>query len=382
MADISKVTIPSGNSTATYDLKDGSAVANITRSGKTFTATRRDGTTFTFTQQDSDTTYSAGTGLSLSSNTFNHSNSVTAGTAGTSSDTSGSTLAVPYVTYDAEGHVTASGTHTHTVSGFLTSSSSLNAAKLTGTVPSSVLPSYVDDVLEYSSRSSFPSTGETGKIYVDTTTNLTYRWGGSAYVEINPSLALGSTASTAAKGNHTHTVIATGNISTTTATTSNKTATVSPASSGTVTYTPAGSVSQPSFTGTAATISSSASYTPAGSIAVNSAGSTTTVNSITAVGTLPTFSTSVADEVLSFSFSQGTLPTKGSNTTVKTGDASYKFTGTATTISSSGSYTPTGSVSQPSFTGTGVRLVTGNIAVPATYTSTFTGTSATTSVPA
>ena len=67
-----------------------------------------------------DTTYSAGTGLSLSGTTINHSNSVTAGTAGTSSATSGSTLAVPYVTYDAQGHVTASGTHTHTITGFAT----------------------------------------------------------------------------------------------------------------------------------------------------------------------------------------------------------------------------------------------------------------------
>ena len=36
----------------------GSAITNITRSGKTFTATRVDGTTFTFTQQDNNTTYS------------------------------------------------------------------------------------------------------------------------------------------------------------------------------------------------------------------------------------------------------------------------------------------------------------------------------------
>ena len=65
-------------------------------------------------------TYSAGTGLSLSGSTFNHSNSVTAGTAGTSSATSSTdrTLAVPYVTYDAQGHVTGSGTHTHTISSF------------------------------------------------------------------------------------------------------------------------------------------------------------------------------------------------------------------------------------------------------------------------
>ena len=62
-----------------------------------------------------DTTYSAGTGLSLSGTTFNHSNSVTAGTVGTSSATNGATLAVPYITYDAQGHVTNSGTHTHTI---------------------------------------------------------------------------------------------------------------------------------------------------------------------------------------------------------------------------------------------------------------------------
>lgn len=64
----------------------------------------------------------AGTGLSKSGTTLNHSNSVTAGTAGTSSATSGTnTLAVPYVTYDAQGHVTASGTHTHTIGNASTS---------------------------------------------------------------------------------------------------------------------------------------------------------------------------------------------------------------------------------------------------------------------
>jgi len=68
-----------------------------------------------------DTTYANGTGITIGTgNAINHSNSVTAGTAGTSSATSGSTLAVPYVTYDAQGHVTASGTHTHTVTGFAT----------------------------------------------------------------------------------------------------------------------------------------------------------------------------------------------------------------------------------------------------------------------
>lgn len=69
-----------------------------------------------------------------------------------------------------------------------------------GKVPSGQLPSYVDDVLEYASRSLFPTTGTSGIIYIATDTNLTYRWSGSDYVEISPSLALGETASTAYRG--------------------------------------------------------------------------------------------------------------------------------------------------------------------------------------
>ncbi len=82
----------------------------------------------------SGSSYSAGTGLSLSSNTFNHSNSVTAGTIGTSSATSGSTLAVPYATYDSEGHITAKGTHTHTVTGFVPTSRTVNGKALSANI--------------------------------------------------------------------------------------------------------------------------------------------------------------------------------------------------------------------------------------------------------
>jgi hypothetical protein len=56
-----------------------------------------------------------------------------------------------------------------------------------GKVPAAQLPSFVDDVLEYSSTATFPGTGETGKIYVALDTNKTYRWSGSVYVEISPS---------------------------------------------------------------------------------------------------------------------------------------------------------------------------------------------------
>lgn len=88
--------------------------------------------------------------------------------------------------------------------------------------------------------------------------------------------------------------------------------------------------------------SASGSFTPSGSVSaptigISAAGSTTTVNSITDVGTLPAFGATVSGEVLTLSWSAGTLPTKGSDTTVKTGDASYSasqpsFTGTAGTV--------------------------------------------------
>lgn len=80
-----------------------------------------------------------------------------------------------------------------------------------GKVPAAQLPSYVDDVIEaYKSGADFYEdsahtaakkiTGETGKIYVDLHTNVTYRWSGTAYVEISASLALGETESTAYRG--------------------------------------------------------------------------------------------------------------------------------------------------------------------------------------
>lgn len=86
---------------------------------------------------------------------------------------------------------------------------SLDASKLTGTVPSDVLPSYVDDVIEgYYYNEGFYSDethnkaieGETGKIYVSLDTNKTYRYSGSIFVVISETLALGETSSTAYRG--------------------------------------------------------------------------------------------------------------------------------------------------------------------------------------
>ena len=78
-----------------------------------------------------------------------------------------------------------------------------------GLVPASQLPSYVDDVVEgyyYNNNFYKESThetlivGESGKIYLDLTENITYRWGGSSWVKMSSPLALGETSSTAYRG--------------------------------------------------------------------------------------------------------------------------------------------------------------------------------------
>ena len=74
----------------------------------------------------------------------------------------------------------------------------------------------MDEVIEFANRAAFPNPGEDGKIYVAEDTNLTYRWSGTDYVEISPSLALGETESTAYRGDrgaaaYTHSQITSGN---------------------------------------------------------------------------------------------------------------------------------------------------------------------------
>lgn len=85
-----------------------------------------------------------------------------------------------------------------------------------GQVPSAQLPSYVDDVLEVDNYEALPDTGESGKIYVTKDTNKSYRWSGSAYVEISKSIVLGETSSTAFAGDkgkiaYDHSQLQTGN---------------------------------------------------------------------------------------------------------------------------------------------------------------------------
>lgn len=84
----------------------------------------------------------------------------------------------------------------------LTTKLGTKADLVDGKIPAAQLPSYVDDVLEFENKAAFPTAekAEAGKIYVDKETNKTYRWGGTDYVEISASLAIGETEGTAFSG--------------------------------------------------------------------------------------------------------------------------------------------------------------------------------------
>lgn len=104
---------------------------------------------------------------------------------------------------EIEDRKTGDTTITNSLNAFISTKgqpSGLAELDSTGKVPAAQLPSYVDDVLEFSTKDQFPQTGETGKIYVAKDTNLTYRWTGTQYLEISQSLALGETPSTAYPG--------------------------------------------------------------------------------------------------------------------------------------------------------------------------------------
>lgn len=69
-----------------------------------------------------------------------------------------------------------------------------------GLISSDSLPSSVNNVIEFDSKDSFPTTGESGKIYVAKDSNRTYRWSENQYTELSVSLALGETSTTAYAG--------------------------------------------------------------------------------------------------------------------------------------------------------------------------------------
>ena len=116
------------------------------------------------------------------------------------------------------------------------------------------------------------------------------------------------------------------------------------------------SATAPTFTGTGARLVTDSQIPGSASFS----GSST---SVSASGTLPTISSSFS----------GTGARLVTDTNVPT---SGSFTGNSGSVSVTG--TPAGTVSQPDFSGTPVRLVTGNIEVPSGVS--FTGTSATITV--
>ena len=126
-------------------------------------------------------------------------------------DNEGSAL---YAVNDEDGHsiiaTYATKDELNTFKGLKGQANGLATLDSNGKVPSSQLPSYVDDVIEgYYYNSKFYKeeshtneiTGESGKIYTDLGNNKTYRWSGTTYTEISASLALGTTSSTAYPGN-------------------------------------------------------------------------------------------------------------------------------------------------------------------------------------
>lgn len=103
--------------------------------------------------------------------------------------------AVPTISYaNLSGVPTtfAPATHSHAISDVTNLQAVLDgkqaagtyATLVGGTVPSSQLPGFVDDVVEYTNLAGFPATGEVGKLFVARDTNKVYRWSGTTYIEI------------------------------------------------------------------------------------------------------------------------------------------------------------------------------------------------------
>lgn len=134
----------------------------------------------TITLTSTDTTYSAGNGLTLTGTTF----TLPVTTSGTGNVVTGLVQTATGITVymgtvptnaDLANYIPLSQ------KGAVNGVATLDA---NGLIPSTQLPSYVDDVIEAANLASFPNPGESGKIYVALDNNKTYRWSGSAYVYI------------------------------------------------------------------------------------------------------------------------------------------------------------------------------------------------------
>lgn len=113
------------------------------------------------TPPDTNTTYTANKGITLTGTVFEHTNNITPGTAGSISNTQGSTVNTPYITYDEQGHIKNKGTYTHTINNLDNSSIADNAGiypskilqtdkidSTTGNVVESGLPTYIENIVK------------------------------------------------------------------------------------------------------------------------------------------------------------------------------------------------------------------------------------------
>ncbi len=134
-------------------------------------------------QDSAGKTYSAGSGLVLVDTTFHAVSTVTSGDIAA---LAASGLAISG--WASSEFVSKNGVYDNP--SWL---NSISVTKLSGVVDSSNLPSYVDDVLEYANSGVFPPVGETGKIYIATDDNSSYRWSGSVYFKLTDIAGLTST---------------------------------------------------------------------------------------------------------------------------------------------------------------------------------------------
>ena len=444
MPDISKITLPSGT---TYDIKDATArsqieaLSNYTAYAGVTTSALTDGsTTNPIVVGGNNVTAQTGMICTYQSKEF-----IWNGSAWQEfGDLSGLGLLAyadqTTATYTPAGSVSSTFTGTEQTN---TVSFSTNIQGLSG-LPTGAIYTPAGSITGTTfTGASMTSTGTftpSGSITLSNASGkVTVSPAESGTTTYTPAGSITGTTFTGASMTSTGTFTPSGSVS---LTNSNQTATVSPAGSGTATYTPAGNITGTTFTGASMTStgtftpsgsvsltdetakytvspagSGTATYTPAGNITagaitVKTAGATSTIHNPTKVtvaktvvaaapgATAPSNALtyySVANETLSLyqlGYTTGDSITT-SDVTVKTGDAAYEsanptFSGTGvrlvtsnisipTSASFSGSEgnvsvsgTTTGSVSNGTFSGTGVRLVTGNISVPSSAS--FSGT--------
>lgn len=153
-----------GSSTVAAD----STTDTLTLTGSGSISISANTSTDTITISGANTTYAAGSGLTLSDTTFNHTNSITASTVGPTSNVTGASVAIPNVKYDAQGHITGGSTVEYTV-GSLAASAITSGTFATARIPN--LPASVITEGTFSSAIHASTPGATyslvNKQYVD-----------------------------------------------------------------------------------------------------------------------------------------------------------------------------------------------------------------------